>query len=57
MQVFYDEPKCFDSFMAHYEKFSDVSNYIAIVGTKQDWEKAGYSTYKNKGYSGISWRA
>lgn len=42
MQVFYDEPKCFDSFMAHYEKFSDVSNYIAIVGTKQDWEKAGY---------------
>lgn len=42
MQVFYDEPKCFDSFMAHYGKFSGVSNYIAIVGTKQDWEKAGY---------------
>ena len=23
MQVFYDEPKCFDSFMAHYGKFVD----------------------------------
>lgn len=42
MQVFYDEPNCFNSFMAHYGKFKDVSNYIAIVGTKQDQEKAGY---------------
>lgn len=42
MQVFYDEPKCFDSFMAHYGKFQNVSNYIAIVGSKQDQEKAGY---------------
>lgn len=42
MQIFYDEPKCFDSFMAHYGKFSGVKNYIAIVGTKADQEKAGY---------------
>lgn len=42
MQVFYDEPDCFNSFMAHYGKFKNVSNYIAIVGTKKDQEKAGY---------------
>lgn len=42
IQVFYDEPKCFDSFMAHYGKFTNVGNYIAIVGNKNDQEKAGY---------------
>ncbi len=42
IQVFYDEPKCFDSFMAHYGKFENVKNYIAIVGTKNDQEKAEY---------------
>lgn len=42
VQVFYDEPKCFDSFMAHYGKFVNVKNYIAIVGSKEDQEKAGY---------------
>lgn len=42
MQVFYDEPDCFDSFMAHYGKFQNVSDYVAIVGTKKDQEKAGY---------------
>lgn len=42
IQVFYDEPDCFNSFRAHSGKFTNVSNYIAIVGTKQDWEKAGY---------------
>lgn len=42
MQAFYDEPKCFDSFMAHYGKFVNVKNYIAIVGSKNDQEKAGY---------------
>lgn len=36
IQVFYDEPKCFDSFMAHYGKFENVKNYIAIVGNKND---------------------
>ena len=34
IQVIYDEPKCFDSMMAHYGKFSGVQNYIALVGPK-----------------------
>jgi hypothetical protein len=44
IQIIYDEPKCFDSFMAHYGKFSGVSNYIALVGKKNDGldETAGY---------------
>ncbi len=42
IQAIYDEPKCFDSFMAHYGKFQNVKNYIAIVGSKNDQEKAGY---------------
>lgn len=42
MQLVYDEPKCFDSAMAHYGKFSNVSDYIAVVGNKKDEEKAGY---------------
>ena len=42
IQAFYDEPKCFNSFMAHYGKFENVENYIAIVGNKNDQEKAGY---------------
>lgn len=42
MQVFYNEPECFNSIMAHYGKFKNVENYIAVVGTKQQWEKAGY---------------
>lgn len=42
IQIFYDEPKCFDSFMAHYGKFDGVQNYIALVGKKADEEKLGY---------------
>lgn len=42
MQIFYDEPNCFDSRMAHYGKFKNVANYIAIVGNKKLEEKAGY---------------
>ena len=34
IQIVYDDPKCFDSFMAHYGKFTGVRNYIALVGTK-----------------------
>lgn len=34
IQVIYDEPKCFNSFMAHYGKFTGVQNYIALVGKK-----------------------
>lgn len=42
IQVFYDEPDCFDSKMAHYGKFENVTDYIAVVGNKKDEEKAGY---------------
>lgn len=44
IQVIFDEPKCFDSMMAHYGKFSGVENYIALVGQKDADldEKAGY---------------
>lgn len=42
IQAFYNEPKCFDSFMAHYGKFSNVTDYIAIAGKKTEQEKAGY---------------
>lgn len=34
VQIFFDEPKCFDSLMAHYGKFTGVQNYIALVGKK-----------------------
>jgi len=34
IQIIYDEPKCFDSMMAHYGKFYGVNNYIALVGKK-----------------------
>lgn len=44
IQVIFDEPKCFDSMMAHYGKFSGVENYFALVGRKGTGldEKAGY---------------
>lgn len=42
IQIFYDEPNCFDSRMAHYGNFKNVTNYIAIAGNKKDEEKAGY---------------
>jgi nitroreductase len=44
IQIIYDEPKCFDSFLAHYGHFAGVTNYIAIVGQKEEEldEKAGY---------------
>ena len=34
IQIVYDDPKCFESFMAHYGKFAGVCNYIALVGKK-----------------------
>ena len=34
IHIIYDDPNCFDSFMAHYGKFSGVRNYIALVGKK-----------------------
>ena len=44
IQLVTDEPKAFDSFMAHYGKFSGVKNYIAMIGkTDKDLqEKCGY---------------
>lgn len=44
IQVIYDEPKCFDSMLAHYGKFTGVKNYISVVGKKEKEldEKAGY---------------
>lgn len=36
IQLVAEEPKAFDSFMAHYGKFSGVTNYIALVGPKGD---------------------
>ncbi len=34
IQIFYEEPNCFNSMMAHYGKFTGVKNYIALVGKK-----------------------
>ncbi|OUQ51566.1 nitroreductase [Lachnoclostridium sp. An118] len=44
IQLVKNEPKAFDSFMAHYGKFSGVTNYIAMIGKKgPDLEEAcGY---------------
>lgn len=44
IQILYDEPTCFSSFMAHYGKFSGVNNYIALIGPKSADldEKLGY---------------
>lgn len=44
IQLVTNEPRAFDSFMAHYGKFSGVTSYIALVGKKgaQLAEKCGY---------------
>lgn len=44
IEIVYDEPKCFDSMLAHYGKFSGVKNYIALMGKKSETlgEKLGY---------------
>lgn len=44
IQIIYDDPKCFNSLLAHYGRFRGVNNYISIVGKKDDSleEKAGY---------------
>lgn len=44
IQLVTDEPKAFDSTMAHYGKFSGVTNYIAIIGRKEAGlnERCGY---------------
>ncbi len=44
IQLVTDEPKAFDGFMAHYGKFSGITNYIALIGKKGSDlnEKCGY---------------
>ena len=44
MQIQYDEPECFRSRMAHYGKFEQANNYIAVVGKKEDGleERGGF---------------
>lgn len=44
MQLVLDEPKAFDSFLSHYGKFRGVTNYLALIGPKDDAldEKLGY---------------
>lgn len=41
-QLVLNEPSAFDSFMAHYGKFSGVKNYVAFVGKRGEDEKVGY---------------
>lgn len=44
IQLITEEPGAFDSFMAHYGKFSNVRNYIVLAGKKSDdlCERIGY---------------
>lgn len=44
IQLVTNEPKAFDGFMAHYGKFSGVTDYIAMIGKKGAdlEEKCGY---------------
>lgn len=41
IQICYDEPKAFNTFMAHYGKFENCKNYIVLVC--DNTEKAGYT--------------
>ncbi len=36
IQVIYDDPACFNTFLAHYGKFKNAVNYLALVGNKND---------------------
>lgn len=44
IQILYDEPDCFNSRRAHYGKFENCANYIALVGKKAPdlEERCGY---------------
>lgn len=44
IQILYDEPECFNTRMAHYGKFENANNYIAMVGKKSPdlEERCGY---------------
>lgn len=47
IQIFYEEPKCFNSILAHYGKFTGVKNYIALVGPKEINRKKHWGTMEN----------
>jgi hypothetical protein len=42
MQIFFDEPSAFSTSMAHYGRFENCNNYIALVGQKNDGEALGF---------------
>ena len=45
IQLILDDPECFQTFLAHYGKFQNADNYLALVGSKDlpDLEeKCGY---------------
>ena len=44
IQILYDEPVCFSSRLAHYGRFENANNYIALVGAKTPdlEERCGY---------------
>lgn len=42
IQACFDEPEAFNTFMAHYGKFENVENYVALIGKKNNDEKIGY---------------
>ena len=42
IQLCLNEPKAFDSTMAHYGKFRNCKNYIALIGPKKDEQTCGY---------------
>lgn len=44
IQLIVDEPEAFSGFKAHYGKFSNVRNYLGLIGKKEDGldEKIGY---------------
>ena len=45
IQLILDDSECFDTFLAHYGKFQNANNYIAMVGNKSIKnleEKCGY---------------
>lgn len=47
IQACFDEPKAFNTFMAHYGKFEGVTNYIALVTIKNKDIEIGYYGEKN----------
>lgn len=42
LEAFYNEPDAFNTFMAHYGKFENVTNYVVLAGKKNMDEKIGY---------------